>query len=325
MKTIVILALEGLFDSSLAVTLDVLRSAKRIHDGFCGGAVNVRTKIVGVNRKRLRTGEGLEFRTEKTVDEVKDADFVIVPGLGVSDPKIMTELLERASAKRAVAFLSRMHEAGATIAASCSATFLLAEAGLFGDRHATTSWWLSDSFRIRYPEIDLQTDRLLVSDGQVICAGAAMAQADLMMAVVSQIFGEETARLTASYLLIDRREFQSQYIMSGMLTHRHPEVAKAERWIRANISRGFSISDLADKVGVSPRTLARRVEEATGVGPLKFVQQLRIETAIHLLETTSRSFESIAAEVGYMDASSLRRLLHKHTGRSPSQFRALVS
>lgn len=148
-----------------------------------------------------------------------------------------------------------------------------------------------------------------------------MAQADLMMAVVAQIYGEETARLTANYLLIDRRELQSQYIMSGLMTHRHPEVAKAESWIRENIAMVFTISDVAAVVGLSPRTLGRRITEIVGVGPLKFVQQLRIEHAIHLLETTHRSFETIAVDVGYQDASSLRRLLKRQTGKSPSQFR----
>ncbi|MEP3245717.1 MAG: helix-turn-helix domain-containing protein [Sneathiella sp.] len=322
MKKIAILTLDGLFDSSLAVTLDILKSAQKIHDTYCKGTVSVDVVICSPHsHKRLKTGASLELIAHACIDEIEEADYVIVPGLGLQDPAQIEDILDSKEGTKAVNFLAEMHKKGATVTASCSAGFLVAEAGIFDGQHATTSWWLSDQFSARYPDIILQTKRLLVSGPGYICAGAAMAQADLMMAVIREVFGAETMRLTANFLLIDQREFQSQYILSGLITHRHPEIAKAEQWVRENIKREFSVRELADVVGMSSRTFSRRVEQALGISPVKFVQQLRLEKVIHLLETTQQSFEVIATEVGYSDTSSLRRLLLRATGKTPSKFR----
>jgi len=47
-----------------------------------------------------------------------------------------------------------------------------------------------------------------------------------------------------------------------------------------------------------------------------FVQDLRLERAVHRLRTTRDTVDEIAAAVGYEDASTLRTLLRKklHTG-----------
>lgn len=323
MKYVAILALEGVFDSSLALTLDILRSARTIHNLYCGGTVAVDSVVCGVTSGPLVTGAGLELQVDTALAELEALEFLIVPGFGLFDPERLEAVLQSHMATEVTSALRDAHARGVTIAASCCSTFLLAESGLLDNVAATTSWWLADAFRARYPAIDLQSDRMLISSEGIICAGAALAQADLMIFIVSRLYGEETARLVAHYLLIDKRDLQSQYVMSGLVNHRHPEVARAEHWVRENIANEFSVSDLAAAVGVSTRTLARRIERATGAGPLKFIQQLRIEHAIHLLQTTSRSFESISLEIGYRDASSFRRLLQRHTGKSPGQFRAV--
>lgn len=323
MKKITILALDGLFDSSFTVTLNILSSAKLIHDMFCAGTVAVEVVTCSTRKGRLRTSEGLEFKVEHSTRDIESTDFVIVPGLRVIKPLQMDQLIDSASGQKAISFLRRMYDSGAVLAASCSATFLLAEAGVFEQQTTTTSWWLADAFRAKYPQTQLQTEQMVVTGQQFICAGAAMAQADLMMAVVTDVYGEETARLTASYLLIDRRQFQSQYFHASMTSQRYPLVAKAERWIRSNIDNEFSVQTLADAIGVSTRTLARRINDALGVSPVVFIQQIRVEYAIHFLETSTDSFDTIAGKVGYQDPSSLRRVLSKMTGKTPRQFRSV--
>ncbi len=323
MKTIVILALEGVFDSSLATTLNILTSAAHIHEHFCNGATTVNRRICGVKKGLLKTGEGLQLTIDQSIDDQHNADFVIVPGLGISHQEQLDHIINTQDGSKAIAFLKRMYSSGATLTASCSATFLLAEANVFNRQTATTSWWLSDTFRLKYPEIPLETDQMLVSGEQFICAGAAMAQADLMMAIVADIYGEKTAKLTADYLLIDRRKFQSQYIHSGMNIHKHPVIIEAERWVRENIENDFLIEDLASALYMSKRTLARRISEATGKTPIRFVQQIRLECAIYFLETSHYSFDTIANKVGYQDSSTLRRLIHKTTGKRPQQFRPI--
>jgi transcriptional regulator GlxA family with amidase domain len=94
--------------------------------------------------------------------------------------------------------------------------------------------------------------------------------------------------------------------------------------VRDNIARDFAIQELAEAVALAPRTFARRVAATCGVSPIQFVQQIRLETALFLLETTRLSVEQIARQVGYAEPSTLRRLIRRGTRHSPGHFRPVA-
>lgn len=71
----------------------------------------------------------------------------------------------------------------------------------------------------------------------------------------------------------------------------------------------------------STRTFARRVHAATGMSPIRFLQQLRMERAIEMLETTSLPFEEVAYRVGYRDPSTLRAVIRQRLGVGPRELR----
>jgi len=127
MKTIAILAFDKLFDSSLTVTLDILTSARRIHRNFCGGTVQVKTLIYGIDKDHISTAHGLKIKVDANISACQELDIVIVPGLGITNPAVLEELLTTKTANKAIGFLKTQHKSGAIITASCSATFLLAE------------------------------------------------------------------------------------------------------------------------------------------------------------------------------------------------------
>jgi len=65
---------------------------------------------------------------------------------------------------------------------------------------------------------------------------------------------------------------------------------------------------------MTPRTLSRHFASAVGMSPIQYVQKLRVERATQLLETGHASLESVAAQVGYADPSTLRKLLRRERG-----------
>lgn len=88
------------------------------------------------------------------------------------------------------------------------------------------------------------------------------------------------------------------------------------------LEEGFSVDDLAAAVELSPRTFARRIARATGMSPVRFLQRLRVERAVELVETTRLPFEAIARRVGYAEPSTLRRLLRRDGIDGPRRLRA---
>ncbi len=60
-----------------------------------------------------------------------------------------------------------------------------------------------------------------------------------------------------------------------------------------------------------------------GRSPVAFVRDLRVEQAVHRLQTTDATIDEIAAAVGYSDGVTLRTLLRTKTGRGVRELRLL--
>ena len=323
MKTILVLALDGVMDSSLALTLDTIRTGQ-VFQSRAGKDNAVRLLVAGY-RKSIRTEGNMRLAADRTFAEVArdgaKADWIVVPGLGLTSDEAITQRLAQKDAQAAMGLLLQA-PATTQLGASCSAVFLLAQTGLLGGRLATMTWWLAKIFRARHPDIRLDETKMLVRDGRFLTAGSAFAQLDLTLAVVADTMGTSVAHLCARCLLIDQRPSQARYMIQSHAQHVDPTVIAAERWIDAHLAEPISITQLAAALAVSPKTLARRIDAATGISPVKFIQRRRLLQASHLIETTSMSIEAIAAQVGYQDGTALRKLVKREFGTTPAGLRS---
>lgn len=325
MKTVWILALNGLMDSSLAITLDLLRAAQAMEIRSKKGVASFQFKTVGV-RTRIETAYGLTLRTDLKVAQIQDGAevpaWVVVPALGAYGTGL-DECLARPDAAKAQVLLRSLHLKGSRIAGACSAVFLIANAGLLAERGATTAWWMAEDFRERYPTVRLHERRMVVRDGALLTAGSAFAQLDLMLALITDLVGTTVADLCARYLLVDRRPAQARYMIASHLSSHDPAVVAAERWIDDHLAEPISVRMLAKALAMGERTLARRVQAAVGMSPVKLIQQRRLMLATHMIETSTTGIEAIAGKVGYKDSTTLRRLIRRDLGTSPSGLRRL--
>ncbi|NNC27897.1 helix-turn-helix domain-containing protein [Longimicrobium terrae] len=317
MRIVDVMALAGAMPSSVAITADVIATANRL------AAMEGRSPVFGP--RFSGSGRRMAGQLCTGVPAPKgtpgDAEIVIVPGLGATTEPGVLERIGRGDARTAIRALKQAAARGGEIAASCSSVFLLAEAGLLDGRRATTTWWLAPLFGRMYPAVQLDADAMVVAEGPVTTAGAAMAQLDLMLALVTRHGGPELAERCARYLLLDGRRSQARYMALGYLSEADPDVVRAERWARAHLHTGISAAELAAAAGLSTRTFARRVERATGLSPVRFLQRLRVERAVELLETTSCTVEEIARRVGYAEPTTLRRILRRNAGVRPRDVR----
>ena len=321
MKTILILALDGVMDSSLGITTDTVRAAQFLTRGSKGTAVRLMTAGY---RKTVSTGSGMRLVADCRFADVVSGevrpDWIVIPGLGLATDEIIRSRLARADAKAAVELL-RGVPPSTRVGASCSAVFLLARTGLLAGRQATSTWWLAHLFRAHYPDIKLDETRMLVRDGQFFTAGAAYAQLDLILAVIADLMGSAAAGTCSRYLLMDQRPSQARYMAQSHTQHVDPTVIAAERWIDAHLAEPISVAQIAEALALSPKTLARRLDAAMGLTPLKFVQRRRLMQASHLLESTTLAIEAIAEQVGYQDGTALRKLIKREFGATPNALR----
>lgn len=313
---VVLLVVEGIFDTGLSLLLDTLCLANDLSTA-AGHRPHFQVQVAGV-RNPVATQRGLQIPIVP-VDEVVTPDLVIVPALGEWAPQTLGEVLEREDLRDAGDQLVFWHKAGARVAAACTGTYLLASTGLLDGLRATTTWWLGPDFRQRFLSIELDDTQMVVEAEGRITAGAALAHVDLALWFVRE-HSPSLARTTSRHLLVDGRPSQAVYAMSDHLAHCDPLVERFERFARNHLC-DFTMASAARAVGASERTLERRLRKVLGQTPIAFVRRLRVERAMFLLETTDDSVERIAGAVGYGDGVTLRTLLREKTGMGIRQLR----
>jgi AraC-like DNA-binding protein len=109
-------------------------------------------------------------------------------------------------------------------------------------------------------------------------------------------------------------------LRAGTEVFRDP-VYHAAKILRHASHYRFSLASLADHVDMSPFHLNRRFRQIFGCPPMRYLQGLRLEHALHLLQNTRMPIKDIAARVGYRHESHLAYLLRREYGQSPGRLR----
>ena len=321
MKKVAILVFDQVFDSAFSITYDILRTgtflAKRNE-----GSSPFEIELLSVEEREITTGSGQRLLANRTIKEASPVDLIVLPGLELFDgPSIQTYVSDKLT-QGAIKWLYKQYQLGSSLAAGCTSTFILAETTILDHRLATTSWWLAQDFQEYYPKVRLSFDNMVIHEEKLFCSGAAMAHIDLALALLEQVAGPNLSSEVAKILLLDGRDSQAGFGPSLFLSNSNEETFKAEIWIRRNLQRSLTISEIADGVGLAPKTLSRRIQEATGMSCNKFTQHIRVDRAIQLLKTTNLNFELISHKVGYADPASLRKLIRRNTGKNPTEHRS---
>ncbi len=321
MNDFTVVVLDGAFAASVAVTLAVLGTARKLAPRL--GVPVPRWRVASVAGGVVALQEGLHVDTGRLADAPRDdASLWIVPGLGLDSPRAIRERLGRDDARAAVEALRGHARAGGRVAASCSAVFVLQAAGLLAGRRATTAWWLAPELQRQAPDCRVDANRMVCVDGPVVTAGAALAQTDLMLQLVRTLGGQALADAVSRALLIDGRQAQAPFIVPEAFASGDDLVGRLAARVESALPDLPTVGELAREFCMSERTLARHVKRATGQSPMALVQSVRQRRARALLESSRMTVEQVACAVGYQDATALRRLMLRVGGASPSRFRS---
>jgi len=103
---------------------------------------------------------------------------------------------------------------------------------------------------------------------------------------------------------------------------RSPELRRALRLTEERLGGQVRFEDVADEVGLAPRSLARRFEDETGMTWRAVLRRMRVLRAIEELAAGDASVTKIAFMVGYTSLSAFNAAFRQLTGRAPTEYRA---
>ncbi|OBJ02163.1 AraC family transcriptional regulator [Mycobacterium sp. 1482292.6] len=296
----------GAFELSIP---DLLFGGVQI-DGREAYAVRACTPVPGP----LATRGGFDVIVTGSLEVIGGADTVLVTGTGARDevaPELVSVLQEAASR-------------GARIASICTGAFVLAAAGLLDGRCATTHWRYAAELAQRYPHVQVRPEVLFVEDGPVVTSAGLAAGIDLCLHLIRTDHGAAVANTIARLAVVApvRPGGQAQFVAAAVPTAAPASLSQTRAWALTKIQDKLTLADLADHAKVSIRTLNRRFRDETGLSPLQWLLQLRIDRARELLETTDLPVGVIAHRSGLGSIDSLRDHFIRKTGLTPSAYRA---
>lgn len=98
-------------------------------------------------------------------------------------------------------------------------------------------------------------------------------------------------------------------------------VYEAEAWILRELSRKFTVAEVAEAVNVSQRQLLRAFRQEHGLSVNEYIQRKRIQEASRLLVDSELPVKQVAAKIGFDDLQHFNKMMRLHTGVSPRAFR----
>jgi len=268
----------------------------------------------------VRVSADFSILVEHGPEMLATADTVIVPAAYDPDDALLTAPLSGPLADMMAAI-----RPGARVASICTGAFVLAAAGLLDDRPATTHWQSADAFRRAFPRVRLDPAVLYTDDGDVLTSAGGAAGIDLCLHLIRRDHGAAVAAEVARKNVVPphRDGGQAQFIRRPVPVGGDPSsTAGVRSWLLDNIDQPADLDQLARRASMSKRTFTRRFRDETGMSPLQWLNQQRIDRARWLLESTDLAVDQVAEQAGFGTGGSLRLHLQDALGVSPTAYRA---
>jgi len=319
LRTIVIVGYDGIELLDATGPIEVFETVNKCmrENGDAGPtyAISILAESPGV----FATSSGLKLIADAAWHDCpEEIDTLIV--VGSTDQYLDNALAN----KNLVGWLRDTGSRARRLVSVCTGAFLLAEAGLLDGRHATTHWMYVERLRDKYPRVAVEPDAIFVRDGSVSTSAGVTTCMDLALSLVEEDFGRKTALSVARRLVLYLKRPGGQTQFS---THLRAQMAvdgplgQLLAWLEENVHLKVKVEELADRAAMSPRNFARTFVRETGMTPARYIDRIRLERAIHLLEDTTHRIETVALESGFASAEQLRRTFQRHMGITPLAYR----
>jgi transcriptional regulator GlxA family with amidase domain len=262
-------------------------------------------------RKALDTGKEEQLANDYVYD------LVIIPAMRSAkiDEVVNVERI-------LVDWLRQQHNKKSDLASICIGAFLLAETGLLKDKKVTTNIRFADRFRERYPDVEVQDDKIIIDQGNIYTCGGAFVFTTFMIYLIEKYYGHQEAIMVSKILMINTHQLPQHTFSVFQLQRNHSDekIVEAQLFIEKNYEHSLSIEGLAGRYYMSNRNFIRRFEAATGNTPLEYLQRVRIEAAKKLLENSNDSIEQIAFKCGYDDIGFFRKIFKRNVALNPKEY-----
>ena len=231
---------------------------------------------------------------------------------------------ERYRNKRLFDWLRRCARTGAALGGLDTGAFVLAFAGLLEGRRATVHYEHAAAFRELFPGI-APSDALFEIDGNRLTCCGGMAASDLALEIIRMQHGIDLANASARYIFHDRLRSSAE---EQSPQHHEPVGYAAPRKLREaiilmerNLEMPLTVAAVASACRLSQRHMERLFREHTGVTPVSYYMDVRLDRARGMITQTEMSVLQVSVACGFASPEYFSRVYRKRFGLTPSEDR----
>jgi transcriptional regulator GlxA family with amidase domain len=260
----------------------------------------------------IKSSCGLEVRPWETFREPREFDYIVlVGGLVDSLHRVPPEL---------TSYLITAVRRGVSVIGLCTASFVLAQAGLLKGRRCCVHWYHYPDFRDRFPDVNAVIDELFIEDRGLITSPGGSATVDLAVDIVARRVGADRVVKVLRHLILDWNRpmdhAQVPYLGDSMELI-DSRVRRASIFMERNLAMPLTSDQIAREVGLSPRHLERLFNVFLRDSPAGYFRKLRLRRAHWLLHHSTISVTDVAMECGFADSSHFAKRYKEFFGYPP--------
>jgi transcriptional regulator GlxA family with amidase domain len=294
------------FISPGIVLLDLAGVVQVFHECSTFG-IDYELLFVGISENvKSSAGLGLNLISDFNLYTPGSDDIIIVSGFTFRNSAIQVDPL-------VLSWLQSANRNEATICSICTGAFTLAKAGLLNNKKCTTHWRYTESLQNQFPALKVQCNKVFVKDENIITSAGIVTGIDLALFLLEERHGNRLSMRVARELVVYARRGGEENQSSVYLHYRdHNEgrIHKVQDYIIQNLDKNISLEKLADQATCTSRNLTRIFKAKTGITISKFIKNIRVERANHLMQKTDFKFEYIAQLCGFKSPKQLRNILY---------------
>lgn len=301
MKTATFLLYDGFSNMVLSCLLEPLRAVRDQAQG------DITWQIVTPHDSPVQSSSGLSIAPDTTISQCGKTDFLfVVCGYGFRDHAHPERLSP----------LRRLARQAQAIVAADTGSWVLAAAGMLDDLPATLHWAVMSEFAEEFPKVQLSYDRFVKGRRISSCGGASTAM-ELMLSIIADQFGPANAFLASTLFVHDAERQQSTGRGPNRLEGRGTtQLRQVVNLMVDTIETPLTLENIAQRAGLTPRTLNRLFQTELAMSPGRYYQLMRLGHARELAASTEYDLGEIAIRCGYANASALSKAFKQAFGHS---------
>ena len=253
-------------------------------------------ELASESGQKVTCSNGITLDVSVDLNTAKSASYIVF---------CSGENVRKYTTKSLINWIRKEARKDITIGAICTATYILAKAGLLNNSKSTIHWENQEALKEEFCDLNITGSIFSIEKRRITSAGGT-ASLDLMLNIIAKELNTEFAKLIADQMIHDsiRTDMDKQLpSIPNRIGARNPKLLTAIKIMENNIEDPLSPLLLAESLGISIRQLERLFQRYFSQSPKRYYMGIRLQKARNLLLQTEMNVLQIALACGFSSSS----------------------